>query len=358
MCREPIYRRPVRMFALQSVIDTLGIAHPTPERDEDPWRLTFPRDVTGYVLDDPSDNIDRCPCCLGEVAFGQCNSCGAEFSSDDDDDSDGEDLDAESEDTDSEAGSIIEFLDSDDDDDLVLNAARNALGLPPRRGATPPERARDVRRTFSPSQPPAMPSFLDDIADESGDDGSGDESGEDLDDPLPGRFNLDRDDDGSGSDGDGDVDDLHRDRLARRPFVNLPPPVLSSNYDSDSDSDSARSPHGRSRTPTLARRNDVTAADDDDLDLDEEEEYESSFISDGSVEMLSADEDSEAEVNGVVDGDDDAPAIDELRARRAARFGAGPGAPAVPEPEPQPEPASATTASRRRRRIVESDDED
>lgn len=320
MCREPVFNRPVRLYALQTVIETLGVHVPAAERDADPWKLTFPADPTSYSIADDADSVDRCPACLGEIAGGECQRCEALFTDVDSD----SDIDDHSSGLGSDDGSIMD--DDDDDDDPVFDAVRNALGMPPRRGATPPERARDVRLTFSPSQPPAVPSFLDDIADE----GSA----------------VDSDEDGS-SVGD---DSPHRFYMSRSPPMEVPLAI-------------DRPRHRRDRTPTLSRRNDVAAPDNEDLELDEAEGYESSFIddTDSSPDDNSSsdddddgdddkeDGDSEAEVNEAIeDEDDDQPTIAELRARRAARFGA---------PSAEGAEASTSGAGRRRRRIIESDEE-
>ncbi|EKC99473.1 hypothetical protein A1Q2_06205 [Trichosporon asahii var. asahii CBS 8904] len=332
LCRENVYIRPVRVFAVGDIAESIGLtrtksspaankvagAPAVAKSETDLWAKTFPPDTTSYVSWDDADGVWRCPKCGCEVASGECQGCHAQFS-DADDSSDSDDEDDEDEDDDMSGGeSDIE-----------------------------PEVYRPVIRTALPGRRPAR---------------------------------------------DSDDDSVHASHLLNT--LDLLADEASEeegSYDSDSGSDRSRGSSDSSptptSTPTLYPRRDLYP-DDEDLEAAGDEGYESSFIDDtdgeageeidrgseSEVSVAGIGENSEDEIEERVerkrhrrdrsggrsarrndsDEDDvqivDEPSVDELRARRAARFGGG---------EERAERAdSSQPVHRRSRRVIEvSDDE-
>lgn len=317
LCRENVYIRPVRVFAVANIVEAIGLtrtksspvankiegAPAVAKSETDLWAKTFPLDTTSYVTWDDADSVWRCPKCGSEVVSGQCQGCQAEFSdaddSSDDDDDEGEDL------------SDDDDIDSDDDSDIA------EIGV-----------YRPVIRTALPGRRPAR---------------------------------------------DSDDDSVHASHLLNT--LDLLADEASEeegSYDSDSDDGRGRgrgssaSSSALTSTPTLYPRRDLYP-DDEDIEAAGEEDYESSFIDDtdkedaedgdlGSESEVSAtgmgagvsedeiedgigrkrhhrreggrssrraaesDDDEEDEDGGGAKVADE-PSVDELRARRAARFG-------------------------------------
>lgn len=286
LCRENVYIRPVRVFAVGDIAEAIGLTRtksspvankiegaPAAAKSEtDLWAKTFPQDTTSYVTWDDSDGVWRCPKCSCEVASGECQGCHALFS-DADDSSDGDDSDDDSE----EGESLLYDIE--------------------------PEVYRPVIRTALPGRRPVR---------------------------------------------DSDDDSVHASHLLNT--LDLLADEASEDEGSFSDSDSEGGRRGSSSsstptsTPTLYPSRDLYP-DDEDLEAAGEEGYESSFIDDTDGEREERGSESEVSVEGVgansedeieervarrhhraVESDDDVqvvdePSVDELRARRAARFG-------------------------------------
>lgn len=317
LCRENVYIRPVRVFAVGDIAESMGLTRtksspeakkiegaPAAAKSEtDLWAKTFPPDTTSYVTWDDADAVWRCPKCGCEVADGECQGCRAQFS--DVEDSDGDDSEG---DEDEDGDRDVRW---DDDSDIE------------------PEVYRPVIRTALPGRRPAR---------------------------------------------DSDDDSVHASHLLNT--LDLLADEASEeegSYDS-SDDEGGRGSSGSSptptSTPTLYPRRELYP-DDEDLEAAGDEGYESSFIDDSNdeeeveAEAERSDRGSESEVSvagvgehggsedeieervardrndrsrgghsasrRVNDSDDDdgdeevqavdEPSVDELRARRAARFG-------------------------------------
>lgn len=306
LCRENVYIRPVRVFAVANIAEAIGLtrtksspvankiegAPAVAKSETDLWAKTFPPDTTSYVTWDDADSVWRCPKCGSEVASGECQGCHALFSdADDSSDEDGED---------------------DDDEDDNLSGDDSDIE---------PEIYRPVIRTALPGRRPAR---------------------------------------------DSDDDSVHASHLLNTLDLLADEASGEGSYDSDSDSVRGRGSSGSSptptSTPTLYPRRDLYS-DDEDLEAAGDEGYESSFIDDtdgeGEGEGLDRGSESEVSVAGIgensedeiedrvarkrrrrdreggrsarrhadeLEDDDgiqivDEPSVDELRALRAARFG-------------------------------------
>lgn len=124
VCRTYIVNRPIRMYHLQSILEPLGVDTHIPialqtakaGSAEDPWRNSFPEDKDSYRIHDESDNVDRCPACLGEIDEGSCSHCGAQFSEEEEveDFDTGDENEGNDDEDDGDDASDIQYLGSDD----------------------------------------------------------------------------------------------------------------------------------------------------------------------------------------------------------------------------------------------------
>ncbi|BEJ13575.1 hypothetical protein CspHIS471_0307490 [Cutaneotrichosporon sp. HIS471] len=87
MCRTPIFRRPARNILLTHVLESVGLAtgtagvQPASRSELDSmWSKIFPPEPKSWVVRDEADNVGRCPSCGCEVDYGECVQCGATFS--------------------------------------------------------------------------------------------------------------------------------------------------------------------------------------------------------------------------------------------------------------------------------------
>ncbi|KAL7420908.1 E3 ubiquitin ligase [Cryptotrichosporon argae] len=337
ICRTNVFSAPVRSFVLQSILDALNVRHPKPSQSQDrfPWTLTFPPNQESYVHED--DGIIRCPQCHCEVVYGECEGCGTQFS----DNGMGEEgasqlgdllaldhmIDINEMGPDSEDGN-----NSDDLSDADSAMSGSSTNVPIPRGL-----ARALRRAGRVSRNRAVVNDSDDSPSDS-DGGSG---------HLRNRFVDDEADEDSDASSDG--------ALPRVP-VRRPRPHDRS------------SAHRGIRTAMqiLEESNEGEAGEDDD-----NESYESSFIDDDAHESAAASDgddilDDVSEGSHRDPGDQqeeasedelsaDEPTPQELRRRRAARF--GPPTVGTNAEEAREAPASRSSQRRLPRVVHDSDDE-
>lgn len=330
MCREPIFRRPTRMFILQQMVDLAGLTRNPAAvlpRDVDPWDKVFPPEPKSWLVRDDADNVSRCPHCWCEVDYGECAACGATFSTN------GSDFDLSDGEIDMQARiDLGNGLMMDREDEMLarqLAAHRNYLdGAMAARNHWRDvdyrlhgliEDEAEVDDDIDPYDARLM-GMLDDVAEE---DEEGDEEEASL-------FGME--DEGSDADvgGVGEDDDRfdHRGQLRR---------LFERHADRDLSPDSSQepTPDAEDEVPSLrAPRRVGRAVSPSEVS---DGSYESSFIDDDESDVamgseddddvseasapgtrrdplpMSRDEDSESEV--------DEPTIDELRQRRAARYG-------------------------------------
>lgn len=339
MCRERIFRRPTRMFIMQQMVEIVGLPRGTAvagsqPRDQDPWNKVFPPEPKTWLVRDEDDNVSRCPQCGCEVDFGECEQCGATFSVT------GSDLDRSEGDLFMDRVDLGNGLMMDNQHELEAQLADNGPHLVALRAqlhAPEPEAnayidrlMRNHGRHLRLLQQMGDNPYLDDEADVDDEAGVDDEA--DLDDGYNARLMgllgnvADDNDDSMDTDYDSgsefwggreelsDLDDedvINQDDVhsGREDDVNLPEywgpdPVR------------IHRPRRRHHEPTP-------------IDLMSDGSYESSFInddaSDDAIDALDASND--AGVQSDVDelaGDGsgaDEPSIEELRQRRAARYG-------------------------------------
>jgi hypothetical protein len=87
MCRTPVFRRPARNIILNHVLESVGLAasaanveSATRTELDSMWTKIFPPEPKSWVVHDEADNVNRCPNCGCEVDYGECDQCGATFS--------------------------------------------------------------------------------------------------------------------------------------------------------------------------------------------------------------------------------------------------------------------------------------
>ncbi|GMK56319.1 hypothetical protein CspeluHIS016_0301590 [Cutaneotrichosporon spelunceum] len=87
MCRTPIFRRPARNIILSHVLESIGLAtgaagveSASKSELDSMWSNIFPPEPKSWVVRDEADNVTRCPNCGCEVDYGECVQCGAAFS--------------------------------------------------------------------------------------------------------------------------------------------------------------------------------------------------------------------------------------------------------------------------------------
>lgn len=305
VCRGPVLRRPIRMFAFQNVIDLIRTGEPAKDdplrSNTDTWDRFFPPDPTRYLLNDDEDYVVRCACCGHEVYLGECSNCGAEYSVTDTElevlamqsDEEGEGPPEGFSDRLSGDGSASELDDWLEEGEALGPAAQRAADQQYRleNGLTTDEDWDEeddedgsesaARRTGGDAHMNRLGNLLDDLAEES--DGSG--GSHSTEDDVLAFEGYGRDAAESDQDEHDDTGRLHLGRSAR----------------------------GRSNR----RRGAVVPVVEDE---EEEDDYESSFIDDDEPERSEAsdvpvEDDSE---DGIEDVDE--PTVEELRRRRAARY--------------------------------------
>lgn len=376
ICREPVFRRPTRIFAFQTVIDLIrkgeqtesGITTPA----EDIWANIFPPEPKQWLVQDVDDGVSRCPRCGCEVAYGQCINCAAVFSPrredgddttdlegidlgydgfgidteeepevvwsplseerDDDEDDDASSLLASSEDNATEHGELEamrqtrdrrrHYLGSDDDSDPALleqTAARRD--------------ARRRRRGSSEAYMNRLGNMLDDMAEEDSDVAYSSSSGGDSVDEA--NRSLRRDPYGS---------DFERYTGPRprpgRPLNEADYPPAEEGYLSDPEENWNRMERERSRYAAyrgwpprrlipysemgdhIRRREQADAEQEMGAEPDTDEDgYESSFIDDDGgheVHEIQSSDDADSDIEEMVEMDE--PTVAQLRALREARY--------------------------------------
>jgi hypothetical protein len=282
MCRVPALRRPIRNFAIQSVIHTLGLGSALDkvvDRNEDVWELTFPSDPTSYLIS--ADDVHRCPICTAEVDLGECSHCSLTFS----------DIDGDE-----------DFGDGDEDDENEAMAVlQNTVPRLPREPLLIDDEAEDDDPETDYGDDLYWGGVVAAIGEDTVDDMS-----DDMSDEMEGSFDGDSDDEG-------------------RSFASSPPPR-------------ARGERGGRRAgrgiPVLSQAVDENE-DGEFYGSEGDDGYESSFIDDdeNAVHLVGSDDDEEYSEDQVdattaaipssdVSDDEflDEPTVNDLRARRAARF--------------------------------------
>ncbi|BEI82745.1 hypothetical protein CcaverHIS002_0306130 [Cutaneotrichosporon cavernicola] len=328
MCRSPIFRRPARNILLSHVLESVGLATGTAgvqsaSRSEldSMWSKIFPPEPKSWVVRDEADNVGRCPSCGFEVDYGECVQCGATFSM---------------------AGSEMSDLSAFDFQDRV--DLGNGLLLDPHLAALNGEHGdgdlheRHHRLHDQLHDHMHLRGFLDDEAEDDEDS----IAGEDEDDynrhlfrTLDAAEGLPTDYDSEDTAFSDDVLDDDRNFIATDDDSNSNAMghAMDSHdefyYDHRSDLSPPRgwSPeepllHGRARSR-------VRATPPASPSVLTDASYESSFINDGDdVEYVSDDaldlhdESTNLLERSAVEGHVDEPSIEELRRRRAARYGA------------------------------------
>lgn len=314
MCRERIFRRPTRMFIMSDVVELSGLAHgvAAPEsvpRDQDPWDKVFPPEPKAWLVRDEDDNVSRCPRCGCEVDYGECEQCGATFSAVHSD-LDMSESDSALRDNRIDLGNGLMI---DQHEFLEQQLVQQGAALDQVRQQMRVELDR-LRNHAARGYEERLRDLIDDVADDDDDDDGTDYDMEDDDegDYFGGRYSDDGDDHSQPHIDDSDAD--------------TPPPGSPDAIWSGNDDDSP--------LPTVPRHA-VRLAHSPSVVSDGS--YDSSFIdddaSDDAIDALDVSNDAGAgsDVDEIAGGGSDEeeeyevvadePTIDELRQRRAARYG-------------------------------------